>query len=51
MQKQIKPISLLFLHLFGQQQPPRIQHEVYKQPCTLLNIYSYFGDIVFGKFY
>lgn len=35
-QKEIKRICLLSLHLFGQLQPQRIQREAYKQPCTLM---------------
>lgn len=50
-QKQIKRSRLLSLHRLGQWQPPKIQHEVSEQPCTLLNAFGYFGGIIFGGFY
>ena len=50
-QKQIKLSHLLSLHLFGQMQLPRIQHEVSKELCALLTMSDYFRGISFGKFY
>lgn len=39
-----------FCVLFGQLQPPSVQHEVYKQPCTSLHILSYSGGLELVSF-